>query len=216
MYDDLIAKYVDNPIEANEGTSVHHIKPKCLYPECEKDRDNMVVVPKREHARLHQLSWLHCKYEEKDEFRTWKMLKAYWGVLNVLKRTGINWETDPGLAFVRETADEMKKDYSEGTSKYNPMYDEEAKKKRFESMNDPEGGKKSGKSGEKRVVEFDSDDRFFALYASVRAAALKANRSSTSISLCCSGKTKSVKGHTFRFLEDLEREGKAWSLRLVA
>lgn len=55
VYDALIQKFVNNPIEYKDGTEKHHIVPKCLGGLDTKS--NLVRLPSRYHYIAHILLW---------------------------------------------------------------------------------------------------------------------------------------------------------------
>ena len=56
----------------NNQLTVHHIKPKCRYPELEKDPDNCTLLCQRCHTALHKKQGyptpIHKPYERLDRY----------------------------------------------------------------------------------------------------------------------------------------------------
>ena len=79
IYNQLIEHRKQNPIvDKSIGTERHHIKPKKIYPELEKDKDNIVRLTYKEHFLAHHLlfNMYLQQYGEHDQ-RTIKMAYAF-------------------------------------------------------------------------------------------------------------------------------------------
>ena len=59
IYDSLIKKYKNLDLKKDNGIYLecHHIKPKSMFPELEKDKDNLVNLTLKAHFVAHHLLW---------------------------------------------------------------------------------------------------------------------------------------------------------------
>lgn len=74
IYNQLIEKRKINP--PTEYFEEHHIKPKSLFPELSKDKNNLVKLTYREHYLAHHLLYRHYK-SIGDKEKAYKMICAW-------------------------------------------------------------------------------------------------------------------------------------------
>ena len=82
-YYEIINNRKSNPLNENDKGHFHHIKPKSIYPELEKDKENIVKLTYKEHLLAHVYLYLYYKYELKDEIKSFKMSHALCCMLNI-------------------------------------------------------------------------------------------------------------------------------------
>lgn len=67
QYDQLIEYRKNNPVPIGVYSEKHHIKPKSLFPELEKDKNNIVNLTASEHFKAHYYLWKHYQLELRDK-----------------------------------------------------------------------------------------------------------------------------------------------------
>lgn len=76
-YNRIIEFRKANPLPKDQYGEKHHIKPKSIYPELVKDKDNIVILSAQEHFLAHYHLWKAYKDELHDKVNTKKMCYAF-------------------------------------------------------------------------------------------------------------------------------------------
>lgn len=75
-YYQIINYRKENILQDKNTYQKHHIKPKSIYPELVRDKDNIVRLTYIEHFKVHVYLYAYYKYELKDSFKSSKMACA--------------------------------------------------------------------------------------------------------------------------------------------
>lgn len=90
-YNTLIQFRKEHPISELEYSEIHHIKPKCLFPELVNDSSNLIALTASEHFKAHYYLWKHYSEETNDKNAA---IKMHAPIMRMYKQVADNMTTD--------------------------------------------------------------------------------------------------------------------------